>query len=385
MERRDRRRSQCTGRSIVIKYRIGCRGYNKTETCFDSRIPNYRPDGVECPFPVTRIKKKFTMKNSTTRHIVLLAAGLSALAGCTQSDPEPVETGRDIGFTTSVTRAVKSSLGDGDSFVVWARETLSDGTSTLILTDENVSCENGVWSYDNIRYWKNGARYDFYALYPANVHASLENTTSGNTPQLKITGFNATESADLMTAEKTDFAYEPPAQPVAFTFRHLLAQVQFMGRIDPALDASGVSAHILSVRLYGMPGTGDCTVRPGESDTWTFGEATDVDAPFASGDFGNGDKELTTESISVFENDLLLFPQTVGGGFKLEINYEYTDENNSSNTFTKSVSLADAGLTAWEAGRSYRYTFTVGSEYILFDKPEVVPWNTASGGSITVE
>ena len=180
-----------------------------------------------------------------------------------------------------------------------------------------------------------------------------------------------------MAAEKTGFDYQPPAQPVSFTFRHLLSQVHVMGRIDPVLVASGMSATLHSVKLYGMPATGNCTVQPEGYGTWELGAATDASAPFA----GNNDtKALTGDGIPVFGDDLLLFPQPVGEVFTLEIEYEYDGE-----IVTKSINLIDAGIEAWKPGCSYRYIFTVGSEYILFEKPEVVPWSSASGGSFTVE
>ena len=78
-------------------------------------------------------------------------------------------------------------------------------------------------------------------------------------------------------------------------------------------------------------------------------------------------------------------PQSVGEAFTLEIRYRYTEAGSTSDILTKSVNLAEAGLAAWAAGGSYRYTFTIGGEYILFERPEVVPWISASGGSITVE
>lgn len=322
-------------------------------------------------------------RNDTIRHIGLWAAGLSLLTGCSKSHTEPAREGA-IGFTTAVTRSAVTSLGnDGDAFAVWARETPPEGTPRLILTGETVTCAEGRWSYDNLRYWKNGATYDFHALYPAGQAASLEGTATGETPYLRITDFDATQGTDLMAAEKTGFAYQPPAQPVAFTFRHLLSQVRIVGRIDPALDASGgVSARITSAKLYGMPATGSCSVPPGGNGTWEFGAATDADGnPFA---VNTVPQELTASGTPVFAGDLLLFPQPVGKGFTLEIEYEYT-EGNTTDALSKSISLADAGIDAWEAGRSYRYTFTLGSEYILFERPEVVPWSSASGGSITVE
>ena len=239
------------------------------------------------------------------------------LAGCsTESGTDAPQ--RAIGFTTTVTRSAVTSLGnDGDAFSVWAREIPSGGTPRLILTRKAVTCTGGSWQYDDLQYWRDEAMYDFYALYPAGQEAELENhTVAGEIPYLRIRDFDATRSVDLMTAEKTGLAYRPPAQRVAFTFRHLLSQIQIIGRIDPALAASGVSATIRSVKLYGMPGTGECAVQPEGNGTWSLGEATDADNPFARDTVS---RELTPAGISVFADDPLLFPQQVGDGFVLEI------------------------------------------------------------------
>ena len=55
----------------------------------------------------------------------------------------------------------------------------------MILRQETVRCAAGVWSYDNLRYWQQGATYDFYALYPHDVHqAVLADTDAGQTRKL---------------------------------------------------------------------------------------------------------------------------------------------------------------------------------------------------------
>lgn len=205
-------------------------------------------------------------RNDTIRAIGMSVSWTLLLAGCsTESGTDAPQ--RAIGFTTTVTRSAVTSLGnDGDAFSVWAREIPSGGTPRLILTRKAVTCTGGSWQYDDLQYWRDEAMYDFYALYPAGQEAELENhTVAGEIPYLRIRDFDATRSVDLMTAEKTGLAYRPPAQRVAFTFRHLLSQIQIIGRIDPALAASGVSATIRSVKLYGMPGTGSAPYSPKET------------------------------------------------------------------------------------------------------------------------
>ena len=61
----------------------------------------------------------------------------------------------------------------------------------MILRQETVRCAAGVWSYDNLRYWQQGATYDFYALYPHDVpQAVLADTDAGQTPRMTVTDFD---------------------------------------------------------------------------------------------------------------------------------------------------------------------------------------------------
>lgn len=314
------------------------------------------------------------------RYIGLNVAIVLLAAGCSQSASELPSQGHAIDFSPRITRSAVTSLGDGDSFAVWARESI-DGTSRLILAEEEVHCSGNIWSYDNIRYWKSGATYDFYALYPHNTaNVTLPNNVVGETPQITITEFDARNAVDLMTAEQTGFVYPGSSYSVVFDFRHLLSKVEIVGRIDPALEEAGVSARIISATLYGMAATGSNTVDAGGYGRWTLGPATTSRSPFSTRDT----VDLSLTGVTLF-GEMLPLPQTITQEFILEIEYEYTDAHYTQNRFSKTFRLADAGLTQWEPAKGYRYTFTVGSDYILFDKPEVVPWKSASGGIVTVE
>ncbi len=312
--------------------------------------------------------------------VIIGAIGTAVLCGgCSVTHEELPPQGDPIGFATSVVRASVSELGEGDSFAVWAREHTSSMVRQ-IFTREEVRCTGGLWSYDNLRYWQLASVYDFHALYPHDVaNVELQQTGDGSSV-LVVTGFDARGAVDLMAAERTNLSYAGSPSPVTFTFRHLLTRVEFVGRIDPALAESGVSARIVSASLYGMPATGSVTIEPGSDGVWSFDGNTSADAPFCSG----GAQTLSVDGVSLF-GELLPFAQPVGNGWTLTLEYEYTDANYSQNRFTKSIRLADAGVTEWAPGTGYRYSFTVGRDYILFNEPEVVPWRTASGGIITVE
>lgn len=327
-------------------------------------------------------KRRKTMKRANIMRTIGVGVSLVLLiSGCAKSDTNTLpDFSTPIDFTPLVTRAAVTSLGEGDSFAVWARES-SDGTSQQILTQEEVHCSNGTWSYNNLRYWKLGKTYDFYALYPHDTpNAGLQNSLSGETPQIIVTNFDTRNAVDLMTAEHAGILYTGNPSPVIFTFRHLLSQVEIIGRIDPALTAAGVSVRLVSASFHGMPATGSCTISPGTFGTWNLGPATTAASPFVSSE----ELALSETGTSVF-NEMLTFPQPVSDVLQLDLVYEYTDANYTVNRFSKSIRLADAGITEWQPSTGYRYTFTIGNEYILFEKPDVLPWRSASGGIITVE
>ena len=152
-------------------------------------------------------------------------------AGCAKSGAESSDR-KAILFSVPATRSAVTSLGEGDAFAVWARQS-SAGAAQMILRQETVRCAAGVWSYDNLRYWQQGATYDFYALYPHDVpQAVLADTDAGQTPRMTVTDFDTRRAEDLMVAEKVALAYAGSPSPVVFTFRHLLSKVEIVGRID---------------------------------------------------------------------------------------------------------------------------------------------------------
>ena len=92
-----------------------------------------------------------------------------------------------------------------------------------------------------------------------------------------------------------------------------------------------------------------------------------------------------TTGTDVF-GDLLMIPQRVGT-FTVELSYwENDEEQTDANLKIASFALPTGEVTEWEAGKSYRYTFTKDvAGNIVFMKPVVTEWNTATGGIITVE
>lgn len=309
------------------------------------------------------IKRKKEMKE-----LVLSIAGALLLTACAdQQSREPQLDTAAIGFATSVTRSATgpvSGFAAGDGFDVWAQMVMTDagGSPLTVFTEEPVSTTDGsAWSYVNTKFWE-VADYTFAAIFPAEVNgASVTFGTAGN-PVFSIANYNATANYDLMTASRT-VSYRGTASPVQLQFEHLLSRVSIAGR------AENGNVTINSITLTGVGESGNYDSASG----WS-GLAT-----------GNGftasNIQLNGTTADVIGNKLMI-PQPVGG-MEVSVNYK-PDGASASLSATYELPVTEF-VSSWEPGRSYRYTFVVYGNRIIFDKPTVTAWNDATGGIIVVE
>lgn len=314
------------------------------------------------------IKRKKEMKE-----LVLSIAGALLLTACAdQQSREPQLDTAAIGFATSVTRSATgpvSGFAVGDSFDVWAQMVMTDaggspltGTPVTVFSEEPVTTADGtVWSYVNTKYWE-VADYAFAAIFPAEVDgASVAFDTSGN-PVFKIDNYNATANYDLMTASQTA-SYRGTASPVQFQFEHLLSRVSIAGR------AENGNVTINSITLTGV------------SESGSYDSASGWSGLAAGNGFTASNIQLNGTTADVIGNKLMI-PQPVGG-MEVSVNYK-PDGASASLSATYELPVTEF-VSSWEPGRSYRYTFVVYGNRIIFDKPTVTAWDDATGGIIVVE
>ena len=314
------------------------------------------------------IKRKKEMKE-----LVLSIAGALLLTACAdQQSREPQLDTAAIGFATSVTRSATgpvSGFAAGDSFDVWAQMVMTDagdspltGTPVTVFSEEPVTTADGtVWSYVNTKYWE-VADYAFAAIFPAEVDgASVAFDTSGN-PVFKIDNYNATANYDLMTASQTA-SYSGTASPVQFQFEHLLSRVSIAGR------AENGNVTINSITLTGV------------SESGSYDSASGWSGLAAGNGFTASNIQLNGTTADVIGNKLMI-PQPVGG-MEVSVNYK-PDGASASLSATYELPVTEF-VSSWEPGRSYRYTFVVYGNRIIFDKPTVTAWDDATGGIIVVE
>ena len=307
------------------------------------------------------------------KELVLSIAGALLLTACAdQQSREPQLDTAAIGFATSVTRSATgpvSGFAAGDSFDVWAQMVMTDagdspltGTPVTVFSEEPVTTADGtVWSYVNTKYWE-VADYAFAAIFPAEVDgASVAFDTSGN-PVFKIDNYNATANYDLMTASQTA-SYRGTASPVQLQFEHLLSRVSIAGR------AENGNVTINSITLTGV------------SESGSYDSASGWSRLAAGNGFTASNIQLNGTTADVIGNKLMI-PQPVGG-MEVSVNYK-PDGASASLSATYELPVTEF-VSSWEPGRSYRYTFVVYGNRIIFDKPTVTAWDDATGGIIVVE
>lgn len=360
--------------------------------------------------PEQRLYDKYMDRRKNTLGILPVLAAALLLSSCTKSTEQDMEitgTGSAIRFAPpALTRAAVGSAGelsqDGEQFSVWGgyRPTGSTGSRTQIFDATTVTYTDGTgWAYaGGLHYWHSGNTYDFYAWYPdLGTVSGAGSVSTGDNGITAITGFDATQGIDLMTAEKTDISVvagqaDPPGA-VELTFRHLLARVEIVGKAHSSLQGvTGVNPRVVSAKLYGMSkkgsldASGSLTTAEEIENAWKVSTENADQSTQASPFAEKTNVGLTDAGVTVI--DALLFPQDVADtGYVLEITYA-TTEGDGAATTTKTLDLGTlAGIVPkWEAGKHYRYTFTVtDGDRIAFDKPTVGAWSSATGGIIIVD
>ena len=294
--------------------------------------------------------------------------------------------------TPALTRVAIESFTPGSSFSVWGWYVPEDAANEVFNATTVSTPDGSVWTYEGLRYWKADKTYSFYALYPSVTDLMANAATAAHYDEdgdLSVTAFDASKGYDLMAASALNISGSNTGK-VAFTFGHLLARVEFVVKRNAAADGiEGFNPVIHSAKLYGMHKTADFSASAADlidkeviSAGWTIStdesDRTTKNKPFA----------VLSEEISVNADgttliDALLFPQDLTIEYYFEVTYSSASDREPC---TSTVPLVSLPLTTWEAGKHYRYTFTVSDEdRILFDTPTVNAWGEATGGIIIVE
>lgn len=298
-----------------------------------------------------------------------MAGASLTVISCTKTTAPGTEASPEgaITFSGVDTRAAVEDASEIGKFSVWGYYTPEDASST-VFDEVTVTRKDSQWKYDGLKFWQSDKQYDFYALYPPvetlRAGGAADNITCNASGALSITGFDSTKGHDLMTASRTNMSGNTP-QTVSFTFSHELAKINVMGKVI------GGAAEITSITFSSNLHTkGDYIGK-----IWSFQEY--FDNPVIS---SSEKKELNAAGVNIFTDDLLIIPQKTEN---ITITIVYNTDTEISKT--RSLSVYFPEVPEWEAGKSYRYVFTIIGDYIIFNIPTVNTWNDAVGGSVVVD
>ncbi len=250
---------------------------------------------------------------------------------------------------------------------------------------------SGAWVYDDLKLWENGY-WHFEAFYPLPSDLQVTEPVQGQDAlEVIFTApkgegaalegltvnyyYGPTASHDLMTAEhtRTYMGTDPNASvPVAFKFNHLLS------RVTIAVKTNSSNVSLTTLTFSGMSVLGEYNGAE-NSGKWRllteFKELSKVPPGSFSADPSKITSPLPSDGPPVdVLSDLLLIPQTPGDGTNglAPINVVVSYTLNGGQPETKTVSLPSS--PAWEPGRHYRYTLSVGSADVTL-KIDVEDWD----------
>ena len=285
--------------------------------------------------------------------------------GCDEADLKTTPEEEGITFSTTVTRAIESDLNQpGKSFGVFAQKTYDELDYYPVFNNQQVTYQEGGWTYAPLKYWDKEADYTFVAYYP------YQENTQYVDNQLTISDYDASAQVDLLA---TDRKTQPKGLTASlqFSFKHILTNVSI--RIKKKDWEEAVTLN--SFRFTGMKMAG--TFRDNRTPEWE---------PAGNAYTGNLFElpkaiELTDENaFTALFADKLMIPQPIGWDMLFTFTYTY-----DAILYTKEIRLLSKGLTdAWQTGKKITYSLTITPENILFEPIEVTPWGEGEGENIVV-
>lgn len=345
--------------------------------------------------------------NKFTTEILAMAAAM-LLAGCSsttgdgplpEEEPEPLRMEFTAGPSDQSRALTNADNITSNPFAVWGSyvNTANGGPHQTVFDNTTVTYAEGAWGYADPQYWLPGFTYSFAALHPASADGATVTFANGAITLDYTISTDPQKRVDLLHAvavkECGDYLHDASLKPgpVDMQFAHILCQVHFIVKVDPAVNGD---VTVTSARLWGIDRRAifERATTAGNNYHWVNmtdrDEAmpTTKDQPYVERTedlvIKKGEKE---HLFQIGESRLLIIPQYVGSDATLEVTYRMPDGR--VRTATADISQAAALHSGrWLIGRSFSYTLTVGAdEYIIFEKPEISDWQMSEGGNYIIQ
>lgn len=314
------------------------------------------------------------------KSLFMMGVAVAALSSCTQSEVLNVADNNVIKFENAyvgkATRAAtvldNSNFG---SFYVYGYDSNASGSD--VFTGENVFKGDGTaWGYDNLKPYDENAVYTFAAYSDGGTTkgtgqlASVTFNKTATPVTLEIGGYTTTDNKDLIVSFSHTNIDDANA-PVAFTFKHALAQVKFT--IQSALgDENKIAISNFSVAGF----------RDNANLTYIMGENHEVDA-ISWANLGGGTS--VTKTIDALDNNVATTSNSAYGTYvvipqkvtTLTMTFDATLYKADGTKVEKKDMTATVSGQVFNEGYRYNFIATIDGPdmgQISFAEPIVEEW-----------
>lgn len=315
------------------------------------------------------------------------AALMSVMSACTSTTADDLEADNRLPVAFSASTDINSRAAtDSENFTekpfaVWGSyiSHTKPGTPVKVFDNVEVRYEGSSWTYQDTQYWLPGMDYRFAALHPATNGAT--DVTFDMSGGLSF-GYTVSPDTDLLGAATDTKSCTGVGLmgPVELKFTHLQARVQFVVKRSAGLSQD-LSISVNAASFSGVYTSADynvaadnirCTVKGSLSGTVAANSNVTVPAD-------------ASKAVDLF-GYVFVLPVNVpvgDSGATFTMTYTYSDAPGEQRPY--SCKLADLS-PSWQPGRTYRYTLEIGADdYIIFSKPEVIPWEETGGTNIIIQ
>lgn len=325
------------------------------------------------------------------KNLLVLAACVVMLTGCSKTETVDQAQGGAIGFTSAYignpveSRAVAViEQSNIDEFIVYG----GYNDMTHVFNGVSVTGTAGAddWTYTTTRYWVPGQTYKFAAYAPSAVTGNGTIEPDFANGALNFMGYTSDPLSqnDLIYAtamQETENPLTVSPDKVQFQFGHLLSMIKFTFISGFGND---ITVTVDNLKVSGMISDGNYI---GNTQSWTPGSnVVSAEAPFTEMAVKEA-VNATAGNTSASSYDFAVIPQTIvgsdGTGAKVAVSFDVKVQDNLKNYI---VGSADAGVTVtatlpaytWTAGNRYNYNVTIKGENVSlfpieFGTPVVTP------------
>ena len=352
------------------------------------------------------------------KKIAIFAAAVLALAACSKSNVETVESSISFAPNALNTKALilpesnspeQLAFPTTETFNVWGFAALDGSTynyTTPLMDDVNISNQGGDWKATTGTYlWPATGKVDFYAYYPSTLNATF---VSDSEPKgINITGVSlgtaiGSQIDPLVAAVLAQNAVSKPT--VNLVFKHITSQIAVMAKDATTTETLKNKISIEKVVFKNLKTSGDYT----KSTTIGKGAWSNINTKADFVSFEGSEVLATTESylsgstfVSSIDNSaaFVVIPENVVTGTAedqvIEVSYSiaaYTINGfDYPATPTQTVTIPLYGrVSSNKFQNGKRYVFHIGisldgaNNEIMFS-PLVEGWETEDIAGITID